>query len=85
MSEATDIVKRAEDYVSNDLGGIVAREIISGLLAEITRLRAAAESDRQRCAKIANEHSAWARSFGAEKACEMVAAAIRDLPPAVSP
>lgn len=34
-------------------------------------------AEREACAKIADEHSAWTRSYGAEEACEMIAAAIR--------
>lgn len=37
----------------------------------------AISAEREACAKIADEHSAWTRSYGAEEACEMVAKAIR--------
>lgn len=53
----------------------ICREIVEAT-AEYAAALVAAE--REACAKIADEHSAWARSFGAERACEMVAAAIRN-------
>ena len=34
-------------------------------------------AEREACAQIADDHSTWTRSYGAEAACEMVAAEIR--------
>lgn len=45
--------------------------------ASINDIAAAIAAEREACAKIADEHSAWTRSYGAEEACEMVAKAIR--------
>lgn len=43
----------------------------------VTAIELAVAAEREECAKIAHEHSAWTRAFGAEKACEMIEAAIR--------
>jgi hypothetical protein len=46
MSETPDIVSRAKYFIAMESGGANSREIISELVAEITRLREAlAEAD----------------------------------------
>lgn len=62
--------------VPHGLGGH-GRSCLTWCVDEIERLRAALAAEREACARIADDHSAWARSFGAEEACEMVAKAIR--------
>ncbi len=52
-------------------------DLVAEARDEIRRLRTALAAEREACARIADDHSAWARSFGAEEACEMVAKAIR--------
>lgn len=52
-------------------------ELLEDAAAEIVELRKAVAAEREACARLADEHSAWTRSYGAEEACEMVAKAIR--------
>lgn len=50
---------------------------IEALHNQVDRLRSAVAAEREACAKIADDHSAWSRSFGSEQTCETIAAAIR--------
>jgi dihydroxyacetone kinase len=58
--------------VNDDLKGLRA-------LADIWRnaLAKAVAEEREACAKVADETSAWCRSLGAEETAENIAAAIR--------
>jgi hypothetical protein len=58
--------------VNDDLKGLQA-------LADIWRdaLARAVAAEREACAKIADETSAWCRSLGAEETAENIAASIR--------
>ena len=45
--------------------------------AVLAIVKGAVAAEREANAKMADDHSTWGRSFGAEKICEMIAKAIR--------
>lgn len=81
MGDIVDDLRSAA-YVSpprdaDDYSKMVSCGLLLRAAQEIEHLRNAVADEREACARIADDHSAWARSFGAEEACEMVAKAIR--------
>ena len=62
--------ERDEILVSPDGGPELRDDILALVKREIA-------AEREACAKIADETSAWCRSLGAEETAESIAAAIR--------